>query len=501
MMEFDEVFDAMPDAIIIVDSKGSIVHANSQTEALFGYRRDELTGKPVEILVPLYFRAKHPILRDDYLEKPAVRPMASGLCLYGCHKDGQDIDVEIGLSPLHTPAGLFVIACLRDIRERKKLEMQLLQAQKLEAIGRLAAGIAHDFNNVLTVILGSSNLLLEQTDLNAAHRTKIKMIHQAADRAAALTRQLLQFSRQQIVQPRIIDLNSLVTETCEMMSKLVGESIAIKLNLDSKISNIKVDPGQVQQVIINLVVNARDAMPNGGTIQLETQNIVLDEQYCTSHKEVPPGHYVKLVVTDTGCGMDADTQSRVFEPFFTTKGLGKGTGLGLATVFGIVKQAGGHISIYSELGKGTSFKIHFPASAEEESAPHPSEARSTQYGAETILLVEDEEEIRGLLAEILTSKGYTVLSAKNGSDAMKVYRKARGKIQLLLTDVIMPDMTGRDLSKELLRIQPDLKLIYMSGYTSNVIANHGILDPGVVLLEKPISASALLDIVHEILNT
>jgi PAS domain S-box-containing protein len=387
-----------------------------------------------------------------------------------------------------------------DITGRKALEDQLRQSQKMEAIGRLAGGIAHDFNNAIGVIVGYGALLKEGLAGNDTLRRYAEEVGKAGHRAAALTRQLLAFSRKQVIQPTILDLNGVVSDTEKMLRRLIGEDVDLVFLREPNLSRIRADRGQVDQILMNLAVNARDAMPQGGKLVIQTANAELDETNLSQHAYAKPGRYVMLSVSDTGCGMDKETQARIFEPFFTTKGEGVGTGLGLSTVYGVVKQSGGYIWVYSEPGKGARFKIYFPlveAAADPVAQPETSEI---PRGSETILLVEDDDSMRDLTRTCLLSAGYTVLDVQNGADAIHAASHHAGPLELLLTDVVMPGINGRQLAESLSTLKPELHILYMSGYTADLVAQHGILDPHVVLLEKPFTKEALLRKVRKVLD-
>jgi len=389
-----------------------------------------------------------------------------------------------------------------DITERKALEMQLLQAQKMEAVGLLAGGVAHDFNNVLTAIAGYAELLREDLPGDDARRGDLEEILRATDRAAALTRQLLAFSRRQVLAPRVLDLNTVVASVDNMLRRLIGADVALRTALASDLGAVRADPGQLEQVIMNLVVNARDAMPRGGKLTIETANAELDESYALEHPAVVAGPFVMLAVSDSGVGMDAATQARIFEPFFTTKEKGKGTGLGLATVYGIVKQSGGNIWLYSEPGRGTTFKIYLPRVDQPLELPAPTPAsRETPRGTETVLLVEDDEAVRTLARKMLASHGYTVLAAPSGADALELAASHAGPIHLLVTDVVLPGMSGRELAARFQSVRPGLKVLYTSGYTDEAIVHHGVLDPGIAFLQKPFTSGALARKVRETLDS
>jgi nitrogen-specific signal transduction histidine kinase len=398
---------------------------------------------------------------------------------------------------------------IRDITERKQTEEEMAavqeqfrQSQKMEAVGQLAGGIAHDFNNLLTVIHGYSELILTSLDENSRLRQDVREIIHASERASSLTRQLLAFSRKQILQPKVLDLNAHVSNMDKMLRRMIGENIELMTLLAKDLGRTKADPGQIEQVILNLAVNARDAMLNGGKLTIETANIEFDENYARSHIGVTPGHYVMLSVSDTGVGIAREVKERIFEPFFTTKEKGKGTGLGLSTVFGIIQQSGGNIWVYSEPGLGTTFKIYLPRIEEDIELLKPS-AVSTKplQGSETILLVEDEEIVRKLACTILQKNGYKVLEAPNGEEALRIVQGKNGNpIHLLVTDVVMPGMSGRQLADRLERLRPEMKILYISGYTDNAIVHHGVLDKGMHYIQKPFTVEGLVQKVREVLD-
>jgi signal transduction histidine kinase/CheY-like chemotaxis protein len=388
----------------------------------------------------------------------------------------------------------------RQVRERQRLEDQLVQARKMEAVGQLAGGVAHDFNNLLTVINGYSELLLDTLPVADGSRAMLVQVRDAGERAANLTRQLLAFGRRQVLAPQVLDPNAAVANIGALLTRLIGEDVRIATVLRPGVDRIRVDPGQFEQVVLNLAVNARDAMPTGGCLTIETVNLDLTHGEAPANWEVPPGAYVGLLVSDTGCGMTAEVRDRIFEPFFTTKEPGKGTGLGLSTVFGIVKQSDGCIDVYSEVGVGTRFKVLFPAVADAV-RPAPPDAAPVRRGAEMVLLVEDEAGVRGLAQRALESQGYRVLAAANGADALRLFAEGGNGIELVVTDVVMPEVSGRELVEQIRRTGAAVKVLYMSGYTDDAVVRHGIIDGVDAFLQKPFSPLALVRKVREVLDT
>lgn len=387
-------------------------------------------------------------------------------------------------------------------QEKEKIREQFLQAQKMESIGRLAGGVAHDFNNLLTVILSSCSFMAEDLREGDPLLEDLRQIESAGDRAVSLTRQLLAFSRRQVLQTRVLDMHRILKDLDKMLRRLIGEDIDLVTAIDADLWKIVADPGQIEQIVMNLVVNARDAMPTGGRLTLEATNVELDEEYARNHVAVTPGPHVMLGVSDTGAGMDAATMAQVFDPFFTTKEGSKGTGLGLSTVYGIVKQHGGNIWLYSEPGEGTSFKIYLPKAKETEGeVSEVSVGIVDSRGTETVLLVEDETAVLQLAVRVLERKGYSVLTARDGLEGQTVANGHKGRIHLLLTDVVMPHASGKELAEKLLATRPDLKVLYMSGYTDNSIVHHGMLDKGTHFLEKPFSVNALAQKVRQVLDS
>jgi two-component system, cell cycle sensor histidine kinase and response regulator CckA len=395
-----------------------------------------------------------------------------------------------------------LVGMSHDITERKRLESQFLQAQKMESIGRLAGGVAHDFNNLLTVIIGYVELARDTLTPDNPLHSDLEAIRDAADRAAALTRQLLAFARKQILDPQILNLNDLVLNLDKLLRRLIGEDIELVTLPTADLWSVKADANQIEQILVNLAINARDAMPSGGKLTIETANLILDEAYARHHMSVSPGFYVMLAVSDTGVGMPPEMQAQVFEPFFTTKQAGKGTGLGLATCYGIVKQHGGHIWLYSEVGQGTTFKVYLPRTTEVADVQHTYETPKTLLvGDETVLLVEDEAAVRQLAIRVLRQLGYTVLEATDGADALRVAGEYPGAIDLLVTDVVMPQLGGAALAERLREAHPRLKVLFMSGYTDHTIIRHSLLEPGVAFLQKPFVPEMLARKVREVLAT
>lgn len=414
-------------------------------------------------------------------------------------KDGRRIPVEVNTSLVFqdgTPIGVQGIA--RDVTERKQLEEQLRQSQKMEAIGQLAGGVAHDFNNLLTVIGGYSSILLVKLPPDSPYRNSVEEIKKASDRASSLTRQLLAFSRKQILQPKILDLNTVVSDLDKMLRRLIGEDIDLLTITDPNLYKVKADPGQIEQVLLNLVVNARDAMPEGGKLTIETSNAMISKDYAQLHG-IPSGPYIMLAVSDTGCGMDAATREHIFEPFFTTKMAGKGTGLGLATLYGIVKQSGGNVWVYSELGHGTTFKIYLQRAEEFAETGELTGTKPTPEGTETVLLVEDDDQVRAILKQILENQGYHVLSASHGDEALAISQEP-GDIQLMITDVVMPQMSGRELAERIVAARPSLRVLFMSGYTDDAIVRHGLLDEKLNFIHKPFDSATVARKVRDVLD-
>jgi PAS domain S-box-containing protein len=497
------VLDASPNPIVAVDTHAAITYVNPQVANTFGYDARELIGQPIEILLPKGIAERHVAHRDGFLANPVARPMGIGLDLAGRRKDGTEFPVEISLSPVETADGLRVFATVVDITARKTAENQLLQAQKLESIGRLAGGIAHDFNNVLFAIKGYAELLTD--DLSPERRDKldpdealrsVKAIGDAATRAASLTSQLLAFSRRQVVRPEVLELNTAIENVEPMLRRLIGAQIHLLVRPGPGTGRLRADHGQLDQILVNLVINARDAMPDGGTITIESGNIELDEAYAVQHLDVTPGPYVFLAVTDTGQGMDVQTREHVFEPFFTTKEQGHGTGLGLATIYGIVQQTGGHIWLYSEPGIGSSFKLYFPrvdAPAAEAQAQSPAR---TSVGTGTVMVVEDEASVRDMTSSMLRRAGYEVTPVSDGPEALERLIRMAEPIDILVTDVVMPGMSGIDLAERVLDRFPEAGVVLLSGYTAETLDLDRVVTRGALFLSKPVNSNDLLDAVR-----
>lgn len=485
---FRKAFNANPEPISIATiEEGRYIDVNESFLRVTGYRREEVIGR-TSLELGFWERPEDRSKMVEALRRDrSVRDVEiSFRTKSGERRDGLDSAEAIDVAGQQC-----VFAIFKDITDRKVLEKQLHQAQRMEAIGQLSGGIAHDFNNLLGVIIGYCEIMEDQLPPDSSLRRECGQIKKAGERAASLTRQLLAFSRQQVLEPKIIDLNAAVLDMEKMLRRLIGEDIELKTFLETSLGSVKADRGQIEQVIMNLVVNARDAMPDGGTITIETANAELDEGYIRRHVTQPAGEYVLLSVTDNGIGMDAETQARIFEPFFTTKELGKGTGLGLSTVYGVVKQSGGHIWVYSEPGYGTAFKIYLPRTDETARAEKASAAKARKaVGADTILLVEDEEPLRILTGRFLTDSGYTVLEAEHPAQAIQIAERHSGPIHLLLTDVVMPGMNGRMLAERMRQLRPQIKVLYMSGYTG--FSHRDLLSGEVNILAKPFTRESLL---------
>jgi two-component system cell cycle sensor histidine kinase/response regulator CckA len=498
-----QVIDTNPHLVFVKDWEGRFVLANAAIAEFYGTTVESLVGKRDADFNPNAEETEQ-FLRDDREVMSSQRPVFIPEEPATCARTGITRWFQTVKVPLLSSDGTSrqVLGVATDITERKQLEDQFRQAHKMEAVGRLAGGVAHDFNNVLTVIGAQTEFLLADLPLDDPRRAEVLEIQSAADRAATFTRQLLAFSRRQLLQPEVVELNEVITGMEMMVRRLVGEDVVLLTKLQPQIPRVWADPGQLQQVIMNLVVNARDAMPRGGTLLIETAVVELDEHYPRQHPTAKPGVHVVLVVTDTGCGMDPATRSRIFEPFFTTKEPGKGTGLGLSTVYGIVKQSGGHIWVYSEPGRGTTFKLYFPphygatkAVPIERGAPPPALASGA-----TILLVEDERPVRSTVRRLLERHGYRVLEAANGLDALELVTSRAGEINLVLSDMVMPGMGGTELAGRVREIAPKLPVLLMTGYTEEAITRAGERPLDEHIIEKPFTLTTMLQKVSTALN-
>ncbi|MGB8065648.1 MAG: PAS domain S-box protein [Candidatus Sulfotelmatobacter sp.] len=499
-------FEHTPLGVVEWDLEFRVTNWNPAAERMFGYSREEALGRHGHFIVPEPFRELVDQVWLDLLH-PKLGTQVPSRYRFAHNdnitKDGRLISCEWYNTPLVDEAGrvLGVASLVQDVTERVALEDRLRQSQKMEAVGRLAGGIAHDFNNLLTVILGYSQILADGVPAGSRLADSTTQIKSAAERAAGITRQLLAFSRKQVLSPRVINLNDIMLSLDSLLRRLIGEDIEVLTAPANDLGSVRADPGQIEQVIMNLALNARDAMPRGGKLTLETSNVNLDENYSRDHQPVEPGRYVMLAVSDSGEGMSAETQSRIFEPFYTTKEVGKGTGLGLSMVYGIVKQSGGYIWVYSEPQHGTTFKIYLPRT-DQPAETNVVEKRpaSVQRGTETILLVEDDPQLRQLSSTVLTHCGYNVLVAASPEEGLAICQANHRDIRLLVTDVVMPRMNGRQLAEQIVQVCPNVRVLYISGYTNNAIVHYGVLDPGLWFLPKPFSLSALVAKVREVLD-
>src|SRR5437660_928497 len=495
---YRSLVDGVRDVIFALSPGGEVTSLNPAFEEMTGFPPAEWVGRPFEAFVhpddvPLALDLFGRVLQGE--PRPTIQFRI--LTRAGTYRVAE----FSATAQLRDGRLTGILGIGRDVTERLGLEQQLRQAQKMEAVGRLAGGIAHDFNNILTAITGHADLLLEDLGHHDPRRADVDEIRRSAERAAGLTRQLLAFSRQQVLQPKVVDLNALVLDMDKLLRRLIGEDVELATVLDPTLGRVTADPGQLEQVIVNLAVNARDAMPQGGKLTLETRNIDLDSSYTLEHSLVKPGPYVQLTVSDSGIGMDEETQAHAFEPFFTTKPRGQGTGLGLAMVYGTVKQSGGFIWVYSEPGHGATFKIYLPrVDAPVESATPPAPVERPPRGSETVLLAEDEPAVRAIAQQVLERQGYTVLAAPSGADALALAAQHGATIDLLLTDVVMPRISRRDLADRLTAQRPGIRVLYISGYTDNAIVRHGMLEPGLAYLQKPFRPDALVRKVRDVLD-
>lgn len=496
--KFQSIFQGMAVGIALVNADGRIMESNRAFEKMLGYRGEELFNRSMKELV-------HPddTIQDLELQKQLLNGTKDHYQIEKRYirKDGETVwgrlSVSLGQGLREKPT----IHMIEDITGWKQLEMQFLQSQKMETVGRLAGGIAHDLNNLFTVLGGYSQLALLQMEGDHPLRSNLEEIKRTVDRAAELTQRLLAISRRQTMNMKVFNLNRLLQGLDKMLVRIIREDIELVLRLSDDLGEVKTDPSQIEQAILNLVVNARDAMPQGGKLIIETRNVELDETYVRSHFDVIPGHYVSISVTDTGCGMSPEVKERIFDPFFTTKSEGKGTGLGLSTVYGIVKQSGGYVWVYSEPQRGTTFKIYLPRVKENlDDLTSPAETGDFPKGEETLLLVEDEEALRNLTAKVLRDQGYTVLEAANGDEAIKLARNFSQRIHLLVTDLVMPQMGGKKLVEQFKLLHPDCRVLFISGYTDEVMTEQGLLGHGAKFLQKPFSPLEFLRKIREVLS-
>ncbi len=535
-----DLLEAAPDAIVVVDRSGRIVLVNSQTEKLFGYARADLIGQAIEMLVPETHRGRHVGQRDAFIAHPSVRPMGSAKDLSGRRRDGSEVPVEISLSPLHTSEGVFISAAIRDISERREVqealrlardelevrvrertealeaanlalraemadrrqaEQALFQAQKMEAVGQLTGGVAHDFNNLLTVVMGNLQILALRMNADPVGGELVQSALRAAKRGADLNRTLLAFSRKQRLAPAPVDLGELVSNLAGMLRRTLSERIDIQLRVAPGLPPALADPAQLETALLNLGVNARDAMPEGGTLTLEVAAAVFDDPRVERDWGLPPGRYLLLAVSDTGSGMAPEVLARAFEPFYTTKGVGQGSGLGLAMVYGFVKQSNGHVKIYSELGRGTTVKIFLPQSgAELGVSPAAGLGAAAPTGRETVLVVEDEPDVRALACRVLGGLGYRILAAPDGPSALEILRESP-EVALLFTDVVLPGaMTGPRLAAAAQAERPELKVLYASGYTGNASSTQEPFVDVARLISKPYDIGDLAARVREAID-
>ncbi len=501
----ESIVNTAVDGIITIDARGTVQTFNRAAEKIFGYEAGEVVGRNVNVLMPEPYHREHDGYLEAYLRTGEAKIIGIGREVHGRRKDGSTFPLELAVSEFDQDGQPCFTGLVRDISARKRMEEQLRQSQKMEAVGQLAAGVAHDFNNLLTVISGYSELasmsLAEGGEVRPDLRPMLNEIRGAAKRASSLTHQLLAFSRRQVLETEVFDLNLVISETEKMLRRLIGEDVDLVTILDAGTSPVRADPGQVVQVVMNLALNARDAMPHGGTLAIETRNVDLDAGFERFNPGVRAGPYVLMTVSDTGCGMTADVRARIFEPFFTTKEVGKGSGLGLSVIDGIVRQSGGHVDCVSEVGVGTVFKVYLPAEREAASGGAAgAQPEGHSRGAETILLVEDDPAVRSLAVLSLKHAGYDVLEAFAGAAALDIVDERQGRIDLLLTDVVMPGMSGRQLAEAVKERYPAMKVLFMSGYTDDSVVRDGILGAEINFLQKPFTPGSLARKVREVLD-
>ncbi len=498
------IMDNAADGIICIDEEGGIESFNSAAEAMFGYVAEEVLGRNVNILMPEPYHSAHDGYLSRYLKSGQARIIGIGPReLTGVRKDGTEFPLDLGVSEMKTGDSRIFIGIVRDLTERKQQQAELQQAQKMEAVGQLTGGVAHDFNNLLTAILGNLELLEDRLKDDEVARKFSAAAIRASLRGADLTQRLLAFSRRQPLDPRAVEVNQLIPTAIELMRRTLGENIEIEVVLGTGLRNAFVDPGQLENTLLNLAINSRDAMPDGGKLTIETANAHIDQEYADAHAEVTRGQYVMIAVSDTGIGMTPEVRERIFEPFFTTKDVGRGSGLGLSMIYGFIKQSGGHVGVYSEPGEGTTVKLYLPRAMNDDaraSAPSPR-PETMATGDEIILIVEDDREVRAFLSIALGVLGYHVIEAGDGPSGLEFLDGER-RVDLLLTDVVLPHgMNGREVAEEARKRYPDIKVLFTSGYTENAIIHHGKLDDGVEMLSKPYTRQTLARRVRESLDS
>ncbi len=495
---YRQIFENANDVIYTTDLEHRVTALNKAGVELTGYNSDEVLGKSIDLIVP----SEYILLFDQMKERMIAGQVSAIYEVEILTRDGRRFPAEVSARLIYEADGpVGIQGILRDVTERKRLQEQVWRSQRMEAVGQLAGGIAHDFNNLLTIILAYTNITMDSVGADHPVYRHVEGIRKSVQRASSLTRQLLAFSRRQVLQPRILQINSVISDLQKLLTRLIGENIELLTDLDPAIGLVKADSGQIEQVLMNLVINARDAMPNGGRITVTTKNSVLTDADAREYHYVEPGHYVVIEVVDTGHGMDAETLSHIFEPFFTTKEAGKGTGLGLATVYGIVKQSGGYIWANSEPGQGATFRILLPRTieifAEDDSR---GDTQKSRHGVETVLLVEDEHELRDLLAHTLRKRGYTVIEAADGAGALRVVAECRGPIHVAVLDMVMPRMGGRALANYLAALRPETSVVFISGYSDDAALQRDGLDSAAHFLQKPFEPARLAEKIREVLD-
>jgi PAS domain S-box-containing protein len=509
----EHLLESVPDPVVAVARDGAIVLVNRQAERVFDYKRDELLGEPAEMLVPARFRSDLIAERGAYFEEPTTRALGSVPEFHGLRSDGSEFPLDIAVSPVGTGESATAIVVVHDLSEAKEFERRrdeelaranrearIAQSRRLESLGQLAGGVAHDFNNLLGVILNYAEFVADELEEGTSVHTDVVEIGKAAERATELTRQLLIFSRRESVKPAPVDLNEVVSDVERLLRRTLGEHVELVVKLSGSVPAVLADPGQIEQVLVNLAVNARDAMPDGGRLKIETSEVEVDRDFLQEHPELSPGRYVRMTVADDGIGMEPEIAARVFEPFFSTKHRGEGTGLGLATVYGIVTGAGGQISLYTEPGEGTVFRVHLPAGDSTAPAAPGQQAVEFTGRGESVLLVEDEDTVRTLAKRILTEGGYRVSAASRGRDAVRLLEDPSREFDLLISDVVMPGMRGVEVARRASDLRPGLPVLMMSGYTTPIGPEDRRAMAEAPLLEKPFSRRDLLAEVRDLLD-